>query len=400
MPSDLNDEYDVTRYRQTAEFDGTTTAEDTAAFAAALAHASADGGGVVRLPPHSVLALAPDTIELPADVYVKGHGESTIIRKQGDGVSLQTAGFDPAPALPGGIYGWGLHDLILDGDGTAGNGLEAFGTGHSHNGLVIKNHDGFGYISRYPNNDDGFGESPSRTGLEGWVGQIKLVSNSLGNIDWDGPHDSTFDQLIAILQGSEITAGRGSADWNVRVGPNGGGQFGVLHPWGNGPRTALRVEGNGFAVDEVYAEGGVEKQIELSGPVTNNRIRGYMQGFPQGTEQPVGLDLGSAHGLFDLLVANCFGGGVDFTNEPFQGHNDVRINGFQSPLVGTPDVTSMVQFSGQPLVGANAVVPYQQIGTFLGRVGFFGRVPVTQPTGVAPTAADIHAALVSLGLIT
>lgn len=35
-----------------------------------------------------------------------------------------------------------------------------------------------------------------------------------------------------------------------------------------------------------------------------------------------------------------------------------------------------------------------------GSIGFFGHAPVARPTGVAVTAAAIHAALVSLGLIT
>ena len=35
-----------------------------------------------------------------------------------------------------------------------------------------------------------------------------------------------------------------------------------------------------------------------------------------------------------------------------------------------------------------------------GGLGFFGATPVAQPTGVAVSAAGIHAALVSLGLIT
>jgi len=34
------------------------------------------------------------------------------------------------------------------------------------------------------------------------------------------------------------------------------------------------------------------------------------------------------------------------------------------------------------------------------KIGFFGVVPVVQQTGVAVTAAGIHAALVNLGLIT
>jgi hypothetical protein len=34
------------------------------------------------------------------------------------------------------------------------------------------------------------------------------------------------------------------------------------------------------------------------------------------------------------------------------------------------------------------------------KLGFFGTTPIIRPTGVAVTAAGIHAALVSLGLIT
>lgn len=36
----------------------------------------------------------------------------------------------------------------------------------------------------------------------------------------------------------------------------------------------------------------------------------------------------------------------------------------------------------------------------LQKLGFFGITPIVQPTGVAVTAGGIHAALVSLGLIT
>lgn len=50
-----------------------------------------------------------------------------------------------------------------------------------------------------------------------------------------------------------------------------------------------------------------------------------------------------------------------------------------------------------------------QMGTSVGtmiatsglqKLGFFGITPIVQPTGVAVTAGGIHAALVSLGLIT
>lgn len=37
---------------------------------------------------------------------------------------------------------------------------------------------------------------------------------------------------------------------------------------------------------------------------------------------------------------------------------------------------------------------------FSGNIGFYGTAPIAQQTGVAVTAAGIHAALVNLGLIT
>jgi photosystem II stability/assembly factor-like uncharacterized protein len=39
-------------------------------------------------------------------------------------------------------------------------------------------------------------------------------------------------------------------------------------------------------------------------------------------------------------------------------------------------------------------------GSYANQLGFYGVTPVSQPTGVAVTAAGIHAALVSLGLIS
>jgi hypothetical protein len=41
----------------------------------------------------------------------------------------------------------------------------------------------------------------------------------------------------------------------------------------------------------------------------------------------------------------------------------------------------------------------QEIRFNVGKMGFFGQAPASKPTGVAVTAAAIHAALVTLGLI-
>ncbi len=58
----------------------------------------------------------------------------------------------------------------------------------------------------------------------------------------------------------------------------------------------------------------------------------------------------------------------------------------------------------QLLEGRNIILG-NKIGTIIGtdplqKIGFFGVSPVVQPTGVAVSDAAIHAALVSLGIIT
>ena len=47
-----------------------------------------------------------------------------------------------------------------------------------------------------------------------------------------------------------------------------------------------------------------------------------------------------------------------------------------------------------------ATTGYLTIAPAAGRVGFYGTTPTAQLTGVAVTAGGIHAALVTLGLIT
>jgi hypothetical protein len=58
--------------------------------------------------------------------------------------------------------------------------------------------------------------------------------------------------------------------------------------------------------------------------------------------------------------------------------------------------------SGNIYLGTDSgtVIQITQDATPTLQLGFFGATPVAQPTSVPVTAAGIHAALVSLGLIT
>lgn len=71
----------------------------------------------------------------------------------------------------------------------------------------------------------------------------------------------------------------------------------------------------------------------------------------------------------------------------------------------TATLREVVQPSGDIILFASNIATDTVIGTKIGttadqKFGFFGATPVTQRTGVAVSDAAIHAALVSLGLIT
>lgn len=85
-------------------------------------------------------------------------------------------------------------------------------------------------------------------------------------------------------------------------------------------------------------------------------------------------------------------------NEAPQGIGRFRI------LVGNPetnllDVNANLSLNGWNInTGTNPGCSFGSAGT--DRISFYGATPVVQQTGVAVSAAAIHAALVNLGLIT
>lgn len=63
--------------------------------------------------------------------------------------------------------------------------------------------------------------------------------------------------------------------------------------------------------------------------------------------------------------------------------------------------TSVAQTVGNPdaLIGVVGDAPSISVGNSAAVIGFYGATPVAKQTGVAVSAAGIHAALVALGLI-
>jgi len=69
-----------------------------------------------------------------------------------------------------------------------------------------------------------------------------------------------------------------------------------------------------------------------------------------------------------------------------------------TPATTTTDVAQTV---GNPdaLIGVKGTAPEITIGNAAAKVGFYGTAPLAKQTGVAVSAAGVHAALVALGLI-
>ena len=337
-----NQTYLVSEYAGSAL--GVTATVDTAALAAAIAAAKADGGGIVELPPNLALKINADTIQLPSLVYLKGHGDSSRIVKQTAGDLFVTEGYlaDPQPADIG-IYSYGLLNLLIDGNGLAGDGLKTFGSGHHIDEVTIAGNLGAGWTARYGYaSANGFG--PDGEGLEGYCGSLQLAENQGGNLDFDGPHDSTFGRVVAKM----ATYARGSVTNNVRIGVHGGAQWAALHAWGNSVATAIRMEGSGNDVAAIYAEGAVTDQLNISGG--NSRIRGSFQGFPTGAELPVGVANSGFTNVIEGTFQNCYGGA--FVNN---GGGLCRVDGsgWESPIVsGDVAGTDTVVYTGSHGGGA------------------------------------------------
>jgi hypothetical protein len=90
-----------------------------------------------------------------------------------------------------------------------------------------------------------------------------------------------------------------------------------------------------------------------------------------------------------LDVFNLFNlGGLGLSSQDASGNSILYIGA--ENLGAVANAIEVVRTSGADVL----------VTTSDGKIGAFGQTPVAQPTGVAVTAAGIHAALVSLGLIT
>jgi len=225
--------------------------------------------------------------------------------------------------------------------------------------------------------DGGLGASgiliSNKVGAQGIV-----LSNGVGNDNPNGyglygANDSAIAPLVSLHQ---RVAGAAPA-------------FEVISDAANAGQTLARflTPGNHLAGD-INASTGTLRWIDPA------RMNALTLSNPTGTGAPAGLTVTDPSAVTAIGEFGVQAGIVDVGVNLFRPTGDGRFWGFRM----TTDA-NLVKFQTSD-TAAKGAESFSTVMTMkMGAIGFFGVTPVAKPTGVAVTAAAIHAALVSLGLV-
>ena len=217
--------------------DGTT--DDTTAIATAINTAVTAGGGVVFFPP-GVYLSGPQTLH--AKLHFVGAGiEASILKLKNatnaDLLSAQVssinlaASFGTGPA--GTLYNFSVQNLTLDGNKAGQSSgtsypLRFYGYGYIVHNVRIRN----GYSGGVLSDWNGGASSPGVDSMESQWSNVKVHDCNGINIQFGGPHDSQFSNVISYSSGLHC----------FHIAPNAGGHCLVnCHGWGPAPSVGAVV---------------------------------------------------------------------------------------------------------------------------------------------------------------
>lgn len=200
---------------------GDGSSDDTAAITAAIAVANTAGGGNVMFPAGTYLTT---TQLLYSKVHLIGVGiEATILKLKsatnadllqgsanGYGGTMVNVAATSATGSVNGIYNWSVQNLTLDGNKSG----QASGTSY-----CIRQY-GYGFILHNVRAKNGYsggiysdwngGGSSGADSMEAQVTNVKIHDcNGIG-LEWGGPHDSQFSNLLSFNNGTT----------GIHIGPN------------------------------------------------------------------------------------------------------------------------------------------------------------------------------------
>lgn len=368
--------------------DGST--DDTAAIAAAIAAVRAAGGGTVFLPPGTYIT---GNQTLYANVHLRGAGigATTLKLKSGantDLLSAQTSSINLSASFGvgtvGSLYNFSIQDITLDGNKAGQSSgpsyvLRFYGYGYIIQNVRIRN----GYSGGVLADWNGGSNSPGQDSMEAqWI-NVKIHDNTGIGLQFGGPHDSQFLNVISYLNHSHA----------FHFAPNSGVcQITNAHGWGSDTgqsavtflveaqaifencqaegsdtvQVALLANGSVWQGGYVFSGAGVSSAFQIGQAAGNTPYNGEVQ-QSAGVTTAVGVQ----HCVISTLVHNCDGtaGAFWFANDggknTIRAHVDTTTSGIlysTSPdpstqltaTINGPTNDGTVPKAGQHRIGINA----------------------------------------------
>jgi hypothetical protein len=200
---------------------GDGVSDDTVPITNAISAAHAHGGGNVVFPPGTYIT---GTQLLYSKVHLIGAGiETTILLLKsgangdllqgsvnGYGATFVNVNASNASGSTGGIYNWSVRDMTLDGNksnqsGGPSYGMRFYGFGFLLLNLRVRSGYSGGVLADW--NGGGNADVDS---MEAQVENVKVHDCGGIGLEWGGPHDSQFSNLLVFKSGSH----------NIHIGPN------------------------------------------------------------------------------------------------------------------------------------------------------------------------------------
>jgi hypothetical protein len=369
---------------------GDAKTDDTTALQRSIDAARA-AGGVVFFPPGTYLTRR---LTLYSKVHLRGPGGDTAVLKLAPGANtaiIESDRFeqDSAARSSGGIFGFTIRDLALDGnraqDNPIGYGLRVYGYGYEISEVIAYNCGSDGVVSDWGVAGDL--PSPSHQ-MEARLTGLRVHDNGGHGIHFAGPHDSMFLNCLSFKNGGAGFHMAGNAYGTLMVN---------CHAWGAGQNVSFELAASGIGCVNCYADldGGVGVRISRN---DCRWVAGYVQGANhRGPAAEIGVQFVPGPGkdepaaaTVDTQIRNCATAAVDFGAD--RGMSSVRAT-LSQPGVPGPERTA-VAGTGLGWVGRPAATTQVEITHGLGnpknlvvRPAFDLRV---QPTPEEPADGSVR----------
>lgn len=201
-------------------------ATDTATIQTAIDALNAADGGTITAQPGTYLVTG---ITIKTGVYITGAGVGATIIKLADAtntdlVTVPDFGTLTGGDTSGGEYNWGFSSLTLDGNAvnqtTACWAMRVYGYGYRMHAVEIYGAYSGGVFSEWGTSAGG--------NMEAVWQDFKILDNRGVGLDWQGPHDSSFDHGYVV---SGPFGAYGDTGIWIR-GNSGGEMWSNVHVWG------------------------------------------------------------------------------------------------------------------------------------------------------------------------